>query len=125
MIDNGLLGFPFGCYFGLVFEACQYPRMHTYELVNESWWKKYVRFLVTVGLCIPVLAIGLIPGEFNIYLMMLVKRFIPTFGSGFIIYGLSDWVNKKINLLQFEPENQQIFYGNDAELALQSLTTYT
>ena len=106
MIDNGLLGFPFGCYFGLVFEACQYPRMHTYELVNESWWKKYVRFLVTVGLCIPVLAIGLIPGEFNIYLMMLVKRFIPTFGSGFIIYGLSDWVNKKINLLQFEPENQ-------------------
>ena len=43
MIDNGLLGFPFGCYFGLVFEACQYPRMHTYELVNDSWWKKYVR----------------------------------------------------------------------------------
>ena len=118
MIDNGILGFPFGCYFGMVFEAYKFPNLHTTEVINDVTWKKLVRFIVGILLCVPILCLGIIPGQYNIYLMMIIKRFIPTFVSGFIIYGLSDEVNRRIKLLQFSADEQKIFYGYDNESAL-------
>ena len=118
MLDYGTIGLPFGCYFGMVFEACQFPRMHTLDLKDETWWKRYVRFLITLLICIPVLLLGEIPGQYNIYLMSLFKMFLPTFFAGFIIYGVADYVNKKLNLLKFESDERSLYLGEDKELAL-------
>ena len=115
MMDYGALGLPFGSYFGFVFEAYKFPEMHTKELINEAWWKKFVRLLICVLLIVPTIIFGLIPGEFNVYLMMIIEGLIPSFLGSFIIWGLSDQVNKKLKLLQFESDEQKIFLGHGNE----------
>ena len=103
MLDNGGLGFSFGCYFGLLFHASKWPCMHVAELMNEARWKPFVRLAVTGGMCLPVLSLYLLSTNqiSNVYVLMIFKTFLPTLISGFIIFGLGDAVNIKLKLLKF------------------------
>lgn len=104
MLDNGALGFSFGSYFGLVFHASRWPCLHAAQLINETKWKPIARFGVAIGLCVPVLLLYLLgPNQIgNVYVLMFFKTFLPTLVSGFIIFGIADHVNMKLNLLAFE-----------------------
>ena len=92
MIDNGEIGFSFGGYFGCIPFGYQSARIFTKTLTDETKCRAILRLLVTGVLCIPVLLLGLIGGDQigNVYVLMVLKSLIPTFGVGWIIFGIAD-----------------------------------
>ena len=109
MVDNGQIGFCFGCYFGLILAAKMWPNIHRGVLKNETLWKPVVRIMISALMMLPFgLVFLLLKPEHieNVYMLMIIKVLIPTFAMGFILFGISDRVNMKLNLLQVtEPTN--------------------
>ena len=60
MLDEGGLGFSFGCYFGILFHCSTWPRMHVAELVHEAKWKAVARLGVAGAMCLPFLSLYLL-----------------------------------------------------------------
>ena len=92
MIDAGEIGFSFGSYFGCIPFGYQSTRIFEKTLKDETKCRAILRLLVTGVLCIPVLLLGTLSGDQigNIYVLMVLKSLIPTFGCGWIIFGIAD-----------------------------------
>ena len=103
-IENGVMGFVFGCYFGVLFFGMRMSHLANVEVKNEAWWKPIFRILITIVIC----AIPLLPYHFltpdvisNIYVLMICKTLVPTFIAGFLLYcGLLELIFMKLNLLK-------------------------
>ena len=109
MIDNGIIGIGFGAYLGAVCHARWHPGMMTRRLVdNEPLYKPLLRVLLGICICIPVMALYLVTSEqiANVYVLSLMKTFLPTFTSGFLVFGVHDHLCEKIGLLRFKEDDE-------------------
>ena len=105
MLDVGITAVGFGSYFGLILHARFYPLLTTFTLTDEKAWKPLVRLLVAALLCAPLGILYLTMSAdviSNVYVLMVLKTFLPCFGGGFILFGVQDVVNMKLGLLKFE-----------------------
>ena len=50
---------------------------------------------------------------------MVFKTFLPTFISGFIIFGIADHVNMRLNLLQFASSTEPLMNASNDERDLE------
>ena len=105
MLDNGIVGIGFGAYLGVIIHAKLCPGMMMREVISdERWWSMpLLRCLVGLLICLPFLALYLLTASqiSNVYLLALMKTFVPTFVSGFIVFGLLDHVCESIGILKF------------------------
>ena len=81
MLDSGIIGFNFGCYFGLILQSKAWPWIHLSELIDEAIWKPVVRLLVALLIGVPFLTLALLgPNQIgNVYLLMFFSILLPGF----------------------------------------------
>ena len=73
---------------------------------DEAWWKKWVRCLVALGVCIPGFILAAIFGLTNVsnaYVLLIFFTTIPTLILGISIFFMADYVNKRLGLLKLDP----------------------
>ena len=77
--------------------------MHLSGLRHEATWKPFARLVVAALICAPFMLLYLLGSNQigNVYVLMFFKTFLPTFIAGFIIFGVADFINIKLKLLQF------------------------
>ena len=105
MIDAGIVGVGFGSYLGILFHSRIHPGLLLKETSSERHWYKWplLRVLLAIVICSPLYALTRLKPQHisNVYMLALLKTFVPTLVSGFICFGVLDWVCIKLNILTF------------------------
>lgn len=109
MAEAGVVAIVFGSYLGIVFQACMFPGLPRGEILNENFLKSLLRFIVIAIMCLTALIpFFFIPNEGNVYLLMFFKSMLPFFTIGFLIFGVADYVNIKLGLLELSSSHQTL-----------------
>ena len=106
MIDNGFIGLGFGSYYGLIIHAYLFPGMIHKKQINESWWKMLARPFIGAIANLPFFSLYLLGPEQieNVYLLMVLKSFMPTLCLGLIMFGFNDRLCMSLGLLTFQDD---------------------
>ena len=113
-----MIGLGFGGTFGLImFGKKNYE--HWNVSANEIvWWKRVLTTLAILSVCgIIMLPFLLIKTDTigNIYVTMILKSFLPTFGAGFfLLSGICEHILIKIDWLKVNHESAHNPYGGSA-----------
>ena len=77
---------------------------------SDNRWYTWplLRCVVGVLVCIPLLCLYMLKPKHisNMYVLAFFKTFIPTCGSGFIVFGPLDWICIKLSILTFEGDQE-------------------
>ena len=89
------------------------------QLINDTWWKFFARFLIGCLVASPWLVITKIIGITNLensYLLMVLKYFFPHLLMGYSLFFVADLINKRLGLLQVA-DGHTVMLSKDDEQA--------
>ena len=88
-IQNGMVSLGFGSTFGLILFGAKNNEYWCVTAKDVAWWKRLLTILAILVVC----GVIMLPFIFiktdtigNIYVTMLLKSFLPTFGVGFFLF---------------------------------------
>ena len=89
-----------------------FPGLLRGELKNDSMSKLFLRLLLTVVLCLPILVLRVLIPTKDIYLIMFFKSLVPCFSVGFVIFGCADYVNMQAGFLELSSQDETLVDHN-------------
>lgn len=100
LVGAGAVGIGFGAYLGILFNARQFPRLMLRTVSSDKRWYTWplLRVLLGILICLPICSLYLLtPDQIaNVYVLALLKSFVPSLVSGFLIFGILDWLCIKL-----------------------------